>query len=406
MPFYLWKGIDQLGNGAKGITQASTPEQLKDILLDQNIALLEHHQQQSGEAWVTRSFQRRITTRQLCDFFQRLSLLITNGVELVHALEVLTRLTPHQGLTNIIQQMEQAIAQGQSFHTALKAYPQVFSPFIIQIIEVGEKTGKLGLVLENLKDTLTQRYLLEQQLKQAALAPAITLTVAVLLIGGILAFIVPHFQSLYQSLGSSLPPATQFLLSLQKNLCSWYGLALVLALIATVGIFKALLKNVTLKRWIQVLSLHLPLTRRIVINSSLISFTQTLSLFLTSGLPLTQALEHIGQTAQNLIFKAEIEKISSAILEGGSLHDAITSNNSQFFDAQFLALVTVGERSGKLAEVLKSATARYQDVLTSQLHTITTIFAPLLMIIIGLLIGAIMVLIYLPIFSLGNLFGQ
>lgn len=406
MPLYLWRGINQLGQSAKGITQASTPDQLKELLLDQNIALLDHHQQQSGDSWITRSFQRRIHTRQLSDFFERLSLLISNGVELVHALEVLTRLTPHQEFSNIIQQMTQAIGQGQSFHSALQAYPHVFSPFIIQVIEVGEKTGKLGLVLENLKDALAQQLWLQKHLKQAALAPAITLTVAALLIGGILVFILPHFQSLYQSLGSALPPATQLLLTFQQNLCSWYGLAWFLALIACIATFKALLKNLTIKRWVQALCLHLPIIRRIVITSNLISFTQILSLFLTSGLPLTQALEHIWHSAQNLIFKAEVEKILSSILEGGSLHDAIGSSNSQFFDEQFLALVTVGERSGRLADVLKSAATRYQDILTSQLHALTNIFAPLLMIIIGLLIGSIMILIYLPIFSLGNLFGQ
>lgn len=404
MPFYLWKGINQLGNTIKGITQAASPEQLKELLLAQQIALLACNEQQSGRSWLTHSFQRRINNKQLCDFFERLSLLINNGVELVHALEVLVRLTPHQSFANIIQQMAQSIAQGQSFHAALQAHPLVFPSFISHMVKVGEKTGKLGLVLEDLKTSLTQERWLQQELRRAALAPGLTLMVAILLIGGILIFIVPHFQLLYQSLATPLPAATQWLLSLHNAIWSGWGLACFLALIASIGIFKILLKNIPIRRWVQTACLQLPIINRIIINSCLISFTQTLSLFLDSGLALTQALHYIQQTTHNLVFKSEVEKISSTILDGGSLYDAINTSNSVFFDEQFLALIQVGERSGKLAQVLKSACLQYQEIFASYLHTITTLFAPILMIFIGLLVGGIMVLIYLPIFSLGNLF--
>lgn len=406
MPVYSWKGINQQGNPVKGSSPATTPDHLREQLLAQQIALLGYTAKKQNGAWVQYRLVRPVSTKQLCEFFDRLSLLLASGVELVRALEVVQRLTTHQTLANCTHQLTQTIAQGQSFSSALQAYPYLFSPFIVQVVHVGEKTGKLDIVLESLKNNLVQQMQLRQNLKRATLAPLITLGVAFLLISGILFFILPHFQSLYQSLGSTLPPATQRLLYFHSIISSSYGFVLLGAVVAVIALIKIMLKQSLIKHYAQALTLKIPILNRIIIDSNLIIFIQTVSLYLSSGLPLTQALDEIKNATQNLIFRREIAKVAVAILEGSCLYDAIKSCDSQFFDEQFLALIQVGEQSGKLGIVLNNACARYQNMLAERLQSIITIFSPLLMIIIGLIIGWIMVLMYLPIFSLGNLFGQ
>lgn len=403
MPLYQWKGINQQGKYAKGVDLADDPEHLTALLLCQGIALIDYHQTTGLRFDWYQLFLPSIGPSQLADFWEQLALLLGNGVELCKALEIVARVTTHKRLQSVIRSMSQAIAQGQGFYEALGAYPKIFAPVVVQLVEAGERTGKLGFILERIKDYYKQQYVLSQQLKRAALAPLITFGVALVLVGAIVMFIVPQFASLYQSLGSKIPISTKFLISLSNACRSRYAIIIVLVIIGVLYGIIQLFKTTAVKKVCGKVGLHIPMTASIVQYHNVVIFIQTLSIFTASGLTLTSALEHAAHTVRSELFKEDIKRIIQEIMAGKSLSEAMALIGSQFLPEQLVALMHVGEDSGTLPEVLAKTEIHYQDLLAAQLTLLTALFSPLLMIVVGMLIAGIMVVLYLPIFNLGNL---
>jgi type IV pilus assembly protein PilC len=403
MPFYHWEGLDRQGRQVKGVLQADNTDQLKESLFIQGIALLDYRQstQSSNSRWSL--LQPTIGPCHLADFWEQLALLLSNGVELVKALEIVARITTHKRLRSAIQNVTHAIEQGQSFYEALSAYPKIFVPVVVTLIEAGERTGKLGKIIEHVKSYYKQQYMMRQQFKRAAMAPLITLGVALMLVWAIVIFIVPQFTSLYQSLGSQLPKSTKFLIGFSRACRSWYGLIILLVMIGILWCCVQLCKIASVKKFFGQIGLYIPIISSIMIYHNMVIFIQTLSIFVSSGLTLTLALEQVEHTVGSEVFKDDIKKIMYEIMAGKSLSAAMAAIDSQFLPEQFVALVHVGESSGTLPDVLVKSESYYQELLLSRLSIVTTLFSPLLMIVVGVIIAFIMVMLYMPIFNLGNL---
>jgi len=303
------------------------------------------------------------------------------------------------------QDLSVQISQGHSLHNAMTHHPTIFQPFMIQLIATGEQTGKLEPVIKALKEYLVRQKWLRDKLKQAALMPMVTLLISGGLIASIFLFIMPSLSTLYQSMGCPMPPATQCALTISNIISSWVGLVLLAGCIGCVALCKKIAGIKAIKANTDKLKLHLPWIWTIVKNSELATFTQTLSLFLSSGMPLTKALEQAQSIAQNSYVKECLGKLSLGIAEGKTLSSALEGGDQRLFDPQLIAIVRVGEHAGTLDTVLKTAQEQYQNKLDASLNAFSTLFSPILMIFVGLCIGGLMVVIYLPIFSLGNLFG-
>lgn len=404
MPWFYWHGINHYGDEKTGRHQAQSPLHLKEILLGQGIALLTYKQTLPLAATFCNLFSPpHINPNHVCDFFQRLSLLVGNGVDLVFALKTIQAVTPHKRLNTIIHGCIATIQQGQSFHEALEHYPGVVPAFINQLIAAGERTGKLGPALENLTRHLAEQQNIKKQFHQATLAPLVTLGTALVLLLVVITFIFPYFESLYQSLGSPIPAATKYILQLSHLVRSWHGAALAGLGIIMLWFVGLVASQPRIKRFFSRIAISIPLIGPIIIRRNTLLFVQTLSLFLSSGLPLTTALEYAQNTVSNSICKDEIRKIYNAILEGKSLSTAIQAINSRFFDQQLTALILVGECSGTLDQILFTTAQQLSSAFSDNLKTLSTLFTPLLMIVVGLIIGGIMIALYLPIFNLSSL---
>lgn len=406
MPFYSWKGIDHHGKTIKGLTQAEDQSALKEALFAKQIALLEEHQASSTQLTISSLLPTTVSSAQRADFFENLSLLLNNGVHLTTALTVLQELSASRRMQKTIQHLIRELSGGQSLDKAMQGFPEIFSPFIIQLISVGQQSGRLGQILETLSQALKRQMALQQQLRQAALMPLITLSISLILTGSILFFVMPHFEALYRSLNTPLPHATRTVLAISRFIHSWWGLASLAIILAGLRALVLLGKATRVRKQLGIITLYLPIVAPIIIAAELIMFMQTITTFLAAGLPLAQALKQAEQSAQNYLFQQEIAKITAHILEGHTLSDTLASSNHLFFDPQLIALVRVGENTGLLGPVLENARTIYEKKLSKSLHTLTTIFSPLLMVFIGVGIGGMMITMYLPIFSLGNLFGQ
>jgi type II secretory pathway component PulF len=402
MPLFVWKGIDHVGNDVKGTLYATAEHQLKELLLEQNIALLDCH-------LVNRSItifrkQPTISSDSLCTLFERLALLLTSGVELVVALRVIENTTDDKVLGSLIAHLRTTVEKGYTLHQAMQSQPTIFTTFIVQLIAAGESTGKLGRVLENLAEHLGHRQEIRKQLKQAALAPTITFVFAACLVIGMIVLVFPYFESLYQSLGTQIPPATRRLLYISHFVRSWYG-AITLIIITTTCIAGwSLITTGWLKKLFDRITPRMYLVAPLVVSNNVLAFVQTILLYLSSGLSLSTALEQAQQTVPNDVFKDDLKVLLSDISRGKSFSQALAENNSRFIDEQLVTIVHVGESSSTLEQTLSTLQAHIKQDLSARLTMFSSLMAPLLMIILGGIVGGIMVLLYIPVFNLSSFF--
>jgi type IV pilus assembly protein PilC len=404
MPLFSWKGIDQSGKNVKGTQQALSEHQLKELLLNRHIALL------SFRPATSLSFKLHQTShiqpQQLCSFLERLALLITNGVELVVALHVIENTTTDKALKALVTTLTEGVEKGQSLHQAMMGHPTVFNNFIVNLVATGQHTGKLGCVLGNIAEHIRYRQAIRTQFRQAALAPSVTLIFAIILVAGMITFVFPYFESLYLSLGAVIPPATKRILHLSHFIRSGQGIIVFLGT-ALLGFFCwHLVPTKALKNIIDRITPYLPFIAPLVISNNILAFVQTISLYISSGLSLGTALEQAQHTVPNNQFKTDIAQILNTIIRGKSFSQALAELSSPFIDEQLITIVRVGESSGTLDHALRALQEHLKNDLTKRLNTFSVLIGPLLMVLLGGIIGGIMILLYIPVFNLGSLFHQ
>ncbi len=404
MPLLSWKGIDQNGRSVKGTQQTLSEHQLKELLLSRNIALLSFRPATSFT--LNRYRTPTIQPEQLCSLLERLALLITNGVELVVALRVIENTTTDKALITLVTTLAQGVEKGQSLHQAMIDHPTVFNNFVVNLVATGEHTGKLGCVLGNIAEHIRYRQAIRTQFKQAALAPSVTLIFATILVLGMITFVFPYFESLYQSLGATIPPATKRILQLSHFMHSWQGLSILLGTCLLAILCWPLIPTKAFKNMVDRITPHTPFIAPLVISNNILAFVQTISLYVSSGLSLGSALEQAQHTVPNNQFKADIAQLLSSISRGKSFSQALAELTSPFIDEQLVTIVRVGESSGTLDHALRALQEHLKNDLSKRLNTFSVLIGPLLMVLLGGFIGGIMILLYIPVFNLGSLFHQ
>ena len=404
MNLFAWKGITHTGKTVKGRLQAHSLPDVQTQLLLQNIALLEAYPV-SIQSSVTEAWYSGLTNAQLLDFFSTMALLLTSGIPLINTLDIMLSQASSKKLVVILQELKTSVSKGLSLATALSQFSRTFSPFVIHLVAAGEKTGHLGPVLDHLKNYLNVTITLRNQLKKALMMPIITLSFSLVLLWIILIFVIPHFSTLYQSLGCTVPTSTQYIIRLSQACASWWGLMIIASTLPIMFIVKQSFKHPLIRQKLHSIALYTPFLSTLAIQREVLRLLELLALFFKSGFPLTQALEHAQTSTNAPIFQNHIKHLLTMIIEGKTLSQGLEEIGPPFFDAHLVALVRVGEHANALGLMLEKTTTLYRVKLSETLHTLSTVAAPLFMIVVGVLIGSLMIFMYLPILNLGSLFG-
>ncbi|MCF7799406.1 type II secretion system F family protein [Candidatus Babeliales bacterium] len=399
---YYWWGIDSDGFDKKGILFANSQENLKNILLKQNIALLKYKiYTQNFSKFL--SFNSKISLQQKAALFYQLSVLINSNIELLKALELVEKQIKNKKLKNSVKQIVLNVSNGQSLSSSMALDNNIFSPFMVSIIKSGEDTGKLGFALQNLSDSLNSSLILKKNLIDAALFPIITLIFALFIILGLFVFVIPQFADFFASLDKPLPSSTKFIIKLSNFFCS-LNIFWVLAIFVCLYILIKFLFQINKLKYVKdKILLKIYFLGKIYLYYDLVSFLQIISNLISTGVPLKQALELSINSIKNTFLKEKIILVTNLVTQGKSLYDALFISGENIFPQDLFAIVSVGENSGNLALMLERASKILQDDLNKTLKFITTLLQPILMLIIGLLIVFLLISVYLPIFNLANL---
>jgi type II secretory pathway component PulF len=397
MPYFSWKGVDIEGSIHKGKLFAQSKEELDALLFKQEIALIGCSQVKQISLLNSISFQDKI------QFFKQLGQLLNAGVLLPDALLVATSQAQQIKFQTILSQITQQVHEGNALSQSLANQNNVFDAVMVHMVKVGEESGKLSSILAMLGDYLQMRSDFGKNLRSALLMPSITFAFFFCITLFIFVFIIPQFAHLFQSNNQTLPQITKNMLAISDFVTSQamvYFLALAgTALLALYRLIKT--KNGKCLRDIFVIKI--PIFGPLIKENSLGYFLHAVSMLLQGSMPLPQAIQVAKATVSNDFLVSNLTMIEQDILAGSSLSQAMIHNMAQIFDAPIIAMIRVGEESGRLASLLGKAGHFYQSKVHKTLAWIVTIINPLLMIALGALITFLIVAVYVPIFNLSDI---
>lgn len=401
MPDFFWKGIDSEGKSLSGYRVAENIDALKNQLLTSNIALLSASSQRSLMfRFNDLFFGKRLSTYEFVAFFEQLSVLIGGGVELLVALRTISSQTQNYKVKNIVDIIKTEVEHGNHLSVALIKVPDIFDEFIIEMIKVGEASEKLALVLTELAEYLKKNYELRRDLINSAAVPLFTLCFAFAIILAIFVGVVPQFQHFFGSLGKNIPSSTQKLLAISNFLRSRCALFCVGGLIFFILVLIFAAGKVKIKKFKDFIFLRCPFIDRLIVLSDLTSFLQSLSLLLKSGLPLRDAILTARSSVGNYYLKEKIACVADQLIQGKSFADSLDCLQGLYKYEMLASLVSVGEQAGNLDVVLAKASQFFGNELKRTTALMTSFFQPLLLVIVGIIVGILVWIIYLPIINL------
>lgn len=393
---YLWHGIDANNAVISGVSYSTNLSALITELKQQNIAPLKIKKQYHWR-FISRS---TISTKEIGIFFRELAILINANIPLIQTFLIMTRDTANKNLYAIILALKHEIEKGQSLSTALKKYPQIFDPVCCNLINVGEKTGTLDLILNYLAAHGEKVQQQKQRLIKALFYPTLVFIVAIIVTSVLLMFVVPQFNQMFANFGAVLPLYTRVIMRLAVGIKAYGLLALggVTALI--VALKYAQKHSPTIARKIDTLFLQLPYLKTLIIKHNLAQIMRTVSLAFKAGVPLLEALNLSIATVSNLIYQQALTDITRQITQGKLLHLAINENS--LFPERIVRFITIGEESGTLDEMLLNLAEYYEMEMKNITENMNNLLEPLITILLGIVIGSIIIGMYLPIFNLGK----
>jgi type IV pilus assembly protein PilC len=344
--------------------------------------------------------EKRVKLKPLAVFARQLSSLINAGLPLMRAIAVLIEQTEDAGLQAALKSVQADVEAGMSFSAALGKHNNAFPPLMVSLIKVGETGGFLGDSLALIAKTYQSDADLRDKLKAASTYPMVVLTIALVAVVGMVTFIVPVFEGMFASLGGELPLPTQILVNISHNMMWILPVMVVLG----AGGWFWWLKNrntVAVRRTIDPLKLKMPVFGPLMTKLAVARFARNLSMMLAAGVPLIQALSSVSQAANNWSVEQAIGAVQQSISDGKSFATPLAK--SGVFPPMVSQMVSVGEESGTLPEMLDTVANLYESEARTATEQFASTIEPILIVLIGILIGGMVLTLYMPMFSI---YGQ
>jgi len=397
MPYFAWRGVDIIGTWKVGKRFAKSAHHLDVVLFKRGIALL--RVKPIRVSW----FARAVNTDDKAQFFRQLSVLVDSGVLINQALELAADQVESSRLQAMIYTISHEVHEGVSLSIALRAWADVFDSMTIAQIQVGEESGNLAQALDGLAFRYEIAAEFQKKMRSALLVPLLTFLFFLAVVSFIFVAIIPRFADLFASYNQEIPPLTQVMLNISLFFQSWQALLLLGTSISCALLAYWWARSSHGKPMCDRLLMHMPIIGRFIHDTFMGSFFQSLSMLLAGGLRLVPAMHLIARGTENLVCRQRVLDLERILQEGGSLSQALVSQPDDFFSPEAIALVIVGQESGRLVPMLSRLSQVYHRRLFGRLDLYVALVQPVCMILLGLLVTALVFAVYGPIFNIANL---
>ena len=396
MPIYKYKAVSVNGQSLQGTFTANSRNEVIQMLRGNNSYPVMIQEQIDNQMREVKLFGG-VKTKDIAVFCRQTYAMLNAGVPIINCLEILRMQTEHKKLRNVLGEIYENVQKGSSFSESLKKHMEVFPELLIHMIEAGEASGSLDVIMERMAVHYEKETKINNKIKGAMVYPIILSIVAVVAVVFLLTFVMPTFIGMFQGSGVPLPLPTRILMGFSQALKNFWYL-FILGIGISVYMFKRTIMTPKGRLYFDRLKLRVPLVSSL--NQKIITtrFTRTLSTLLASGVPLLQAMENVAHVVGNKVAADGIMQVREEVRRGVPL--ALPIKRLGIFPPMVDNMIHIGEESGTLDEILDKTANFYDDEVETALQKMVTLFEPIMILVMGLLIGFIVIAMVLPMFDM------
>jgi type IV pilus assembly protein PilC len=390
---YTWEGRDKNGKAVQGELRALSPSSIAATLRRQGISAVKIKKKK-----FTRG--KKISDKDICFFTRQLSTMLKAGVPLLQSFDIISQGNAHPAFSKLLQEIRADVETGSSLHSAFKRHPEYFDALYCNLIAAGEQAGILEEILARLALYKEKTLAIKRKIRSAMIYPLAILGVAAIVTTVIMIWVIPAFKDVFASFGAQLPLPTLMVIWLSDTFVSYWYWVLSLLIISSILFVRAWKRSPAMQVATDRLLLQLPLFGTVIRKAIIARWTRTLSTMFAAGVPLVESLDSVGGASGNAVYVEATRKISAAVSSGSSLVSAMQT--TKVFPAMVTQMVAIGEESGALDQMLTKVAEFHEEEVDNAVASLSTLMEPVIMVILGVVIGGLVIAMYLPIFQLGS----
>ena len=393
---FVWEGTDKKGNRIRGKTIAPNEAAVKADLRRQGIAPLKINKER-------RKAGKKITTSDISFFSRQMATMMSSGVPLVQSMDIIGKGHVNPAMQDLVMDIKANVEAGNNLADALAKHPLYFDDLFVNLVRAGEQAGALETLLDKIATYQEKTERIKKKIKKALSYPIAVLVVAFVVTGILLVFVIPQFEELFKGFGADLPAFTQMVVNLSRFVQhqGWW----VALLIGGSGyaFFYFLKRSKPMQLAFDRLMLKFPIIGPILVKAAIARFARTLSTMFAAGVPLVEAMQSVAGATGNIVYEEAVLRMKDEVATGQRLQRAM--ENTGLFPNMVVQMIAVGEESGSLDTMSGKVAEFYEAEVDNAVDSMSSLLEPLIMAILGILVGGMVIAMYLPIFKLGQVVG-
>jgi type IV pilus assembly protein PilC len=406
MAEFVWEARGRTGDIRKGVMEAENEAAVHQRLRTQQLSPTKVKKKGGFDALSNLQFGSGVEPKDIVKFIRQFATMIDAGLPLVQCLEILGNQEPNKFFQNALRDIKSTVEQGATFSDALKRHPKIFDDLFVNLVAAGEVGGILDTILNRLAVYIEKRVKLARQVRGALTYPIAVICIMILVMIVLMTFVIPAFENMFAEFGAkdALPALTKVVISISRNFLHYSPLILLGAIGLSIGA-RYFYRSPKGKRIVHKTILRIPIMGPVMQKIAVARFTRTLGTLLASGVPILDALDIVAKTAGNVVVEQGLQYARLKISEGKNMAEPLGELN--VFPGMVVQMVAVGEQTGALDTMLNKIADFYEEEVDVAVAALTSLIEPVLMVVVGAMVGTVLVSMYLPIFSLaGNIKGE
>ncbi len=393
-PLFAWEGRDRRGQRVKGKRPGADEAAVRADLRRQGITPTKVRKKSRGPG----GGNKRITSKDISIFSRQLATMISAGVPLVQAFDIVGRGHDKQAMRNLVLAVKNDIQSGTALTLALAKHPLQFDALFCNLVQAGEQAGVLDTMLDKIATYKEKTESIKGKIKKALLYPAAVIIIAIVVTVVIMLFVIPQFKGLFANFGSDLPPFTLLVISVSDFMRDWWwSLAIALGG-AGYGIAAAFRRSARFREVLDRTLLKLPILGPILHKAAVARFARTLATMFAAGVPLVEALASVAGATGSVVYAEAVRQMREQVASGQSLH--MSMRQAHLFPHLVIQMTAIGEEAGSLDDMLSKVADFFEEEVDNAVDALSSLLEPLIMVVIGGLVGSLVVAMYLPIFKM------
>jgi type IV pilus assembly protein PilC len=390
---FSWEGKDKAGKVVRGEMRAGGQAVVNATLRRQGILVTKVRKQRIGR-------RGKVTEKDIALFTRQLATMMKAGVPLLQSFEIVTKGASNPGVAKLLNEIKLEVETGSPLATAFRKYPLHFDALYCNLVQAGEQAGILESLLDRLATYKEKILAIKSKIKAALFYPIAIIAVAFIIVAVIMIFVIPAFKQVFTSFGADLPAPTLLVMSISDWFVAYWYIIFPAIGGGVYGFLESWKRSLAVQIFMDRLMLRLPLFGDLVKKSSIARWTRTLSTMFAAGVPLVEALDSVGGAAGNYVYAVATKQIQQEVSTGTSL--TVAMQNSVVFPSMVIQMCSIGEETGALDAMLGKVADFYEQEVDDAVAALSSLMEPMIMVVLGTLIGGMVIAMYLPIFKLGQ----